>query len=286
MANSMIAGVYKLWVAMRDSSGYPMGDAADPNNVANGTTLHAYVVEAPVEFQPPQATYDTAQSRGGQRNRAQRDMGVSDLGTATVTLDHFDEKFHAMITGGLVDTTTLTSLSITAPNTQKQKRPRFVVGLSVGATTEAGDDEFLTYILGNVVFRAPAAPGSTQGGGVNPNPLQYEMVIDLSPRTGLGRLFSSMALDTAADRDTMIMVRAPYMMTVTTYVGLNTDSGWTLGYLPTSSDATGAASNSITKNGALEAVTSVSTSTGAVAEASITDAAKYVVGYQTEYETA
>jgi hypothetical protein len=69
-----------------------------------------------------------------------------------------------------------------------------------------------------------------------------------------------------------------------TFIGNAAATTTTLPYLPTSSDATGAATNSITVAGATTAVTSISTSTGVVTFASApASAAIAVIAYPTAY---
>ena len=282
-ANGMIAGIYSGWIAFRDSNGYPIGTETDPDDVSNGTTTHAYRIKHPISIGAPDITREIATRKGGQAIRGQRQLGVGNIGPFEMVLDAFDEQFHAYVSASAVDETTMTGWAITAPNTKKGVLPKFVLGMTVGFETEDGAAEFLNYIYSNVQID-PVIPGGGQDGGENPNPLTYQVTPDYSLRTGLGRLLSGMSLSVAEDSDLMIAVRNDKPITLTTYVDDNAAGTFTLGYRPTSDDETGAAENSITKNGATTAVTSVSKTTGVVTQVAAGDAADiWVAAYPTDY---
>lgn len=283
MANGMIAGIYNIWIAKRTTAGYPMGTAATPDSPTVNTQYAAYRAKYPVSFTPPTPTRETAVRAGGQAYRGTRDLGLSGLNTGSLVMDGYDETFHALVSGSSVDTTTLTGWSMTAPNTQKPSLPQFVMGVSKGFQNEDGTVEYLTTIFNSVQIR-PTMPSGSQGGGTNPNPLTYEVVVDTSTRTGIGRLYSASGLAVSEDSDVAISIRYTREIYVVTFIGNAAATTTTLPYLPTSSDATGAATNSITVAGATTAVTSISTSTGVVTFASApASAAIAVIAYPTAY---
>lgn len=281
--NGLVAGIYHMWIAFRDSSGYPMGQNTTPNSPSNGSTYHAFKCKHPVQYTPPTPTRELATRRGGQAWRGQRDLGISDLGLATIQTDSFDEQLHAYISGSSVDTSTMSGWHMTSQNAQNPDLPSFVLGLSIGFTTEDGSNEFLTAIYHNVQIR-PRVPGASQSGGENPNPTEYEIVPNTSSRTGIGRLYSATSLSVTENNDVMMMIRYTSPIFVSTFIGNNSATTATFAYRPVSSDATGAATNSITSNGSTLAVTSVSTTTGVVTFASApASAAKVVLALPTNY---
>jgi len=281
--NGMIAGIYNGWIAFRDSNGYPIGTETAPDDVSNGTTTHAYRIKHPISIGAPDITREIATRKGGQAIRGQRQLGVGNIGPFEMVLDAFDEQFHAYVSASAVDETTMTGWAITAPNTKKGVLPKFVLGMTVGFETEGGAAEYMNYIYSNVQID-PVIPGGSQDGGENPNPLTYQVTPDFSLRTGLGRLLSGMSLSVAEDSDLMIAVRNDKPITLTTYVDDNAAGTFTLGYRPTSDDETGAAENSITKNGTTTAVTSVAKTTGLVTQVAAGTAGDiWVVAYPTDY---
>ena len=89
------------------------------------------------------------------------------------------------------------------------------------------------------------------------------------------------------NKDVAVAIRAAHPICITTYVDDNSTGSFTLGYLPSTSDETGGATNSITSNGTETAVTSVSTSTGVVTQVAAGTAGDiWVVAYETEYASA
>lgn len=285
MANGMIAGTYNIWIAKRTSAGYPMGTAATPDSPTANTQYPAHRAKYPVSFTPPAPSREVAQRIGGQALRGNRDLGISGYGIGTLVMDGYDETFHALVSGSSVDTATISGWSMTAPNVQKPSLQKFVMGLSAGFQNEDGTEEYLTMIYNNVQIR-PVMPSASQSGGVNPNPLSYEIVVDVSARNGLGRLYSASGLNVQEDSDVAIAIRYTKEIFVVTYVGNNSATTTTLPFLPTSSDATGAATNSITVAGATTAVTSVDTTTGVVTFASApASGAIAVIGYPTAWAT-
>lgn len=281
--NMLVAGIYYLWIAFRDSDGYPEGSNTTPNTRTVNTAYHAYRVKHPVSFTPPAPSYETATRRGGMKLVGQRDLGLSDYGVGTIVLDSFDEQFHAYITETSVDTSTMSGWDITTAGDTESARPQLIVGLTIGVTTEAGTDEFMTVIFHNATIR-PAKPASSQEGGVNPNPLSYELVPNVSSRTGIGRLYSAMAFNIVENNDTFMLVRHDDPIFVSTYIANGVATTFVLAYRPTSSDATGAANNSITNEGATLAVTSVNTTTGVVTfSAAPTSGNRIIVAFPTRY---
>lgn len=286
MANGMIAGIGYPWVAYRDLNGYPVGQNKTPNTKVNGTLYTPYITKYPVTFTPATPTRQQAVRRGQQGIRGKRDMGISDLGNAQLVLDAYNEELHAIVSGTNIDTTTMSGWSATSQNVGQDELPQLIFGISIGFTNSNGLKEWMTCVYHNCQI-APVMPQSSQEGGVNPNPLTYEIIPDMSSRQGFGRLFSASNLDVVDDNDMFTVFRYRDPIFVETFVKDGTENEVQLTYLPTTSDATGAATNSLTNNGATQAVTSISTSTGLMTLASATTAADiFVAAYPTRHRLA
>lgn len=263
MANGMIAGIYEAWCAVRDSNGYGVGSNATPDTKTPNSVYSAYRLKYPVRYEGPQPTREQAIRRGGMANRNRRDLGVSDFGNFNFVMDAFDETFHALISASLLDTTTMTGWTTTSFNANVATLPRMILGLVLGFTDENGVDKYMTTIYNNVQIR-PKTPGSSQDGGVNPNPLEYEVLPDVSTRHASGRPYSAMALGVRDNSDIASQHIYNYPLYLVDWVANGAATTFTLPFKPVTSDATAVATNSITKNGATQTVTSVNTSSGLV----------------------
>jgi hypothetical protein len=283
MANGFFAGVYSAWIATRDSNGYPVGTNPTPDSKVVNTVYGPLRLRHPISIDGAEATIDIATRRGGMAKRGQRALGASDYGAFKFVMDAFDDAFDALVRSYTVDTTTQTGLAISAANATLANRPRFVFGCNVGFTDDSGNDLFMNYMFPNVQI-IPAVEKSSQQGGENPNPLEYTVVPDVSTRTPLGRLFSAMGLGVRDNQDILIRFPATREYIIATYVANGVATSFTLPFKPTSSSITGAADLPLTKNGATQAVTSISTTTGLV---TLTGAGAandiYVVTYPTAF---
>ena len=100
------------------------------------------------------------------------------------------------------------------------------------------------------------------------------------------------AINIANDLDIMTVYKTQHPISVTSFIGdgtVGTTGGneLPLPYLPTTSDATGAATNVITKDGAVATVGSVATATGLVTYSSVpTSATENVLVYPTNFVAA
>lgn len=261
--SGLVAGLYYAWVARRDSNGYPMGTLTTPDAPVAGSTYSAYFLQNPVTYSPAAPTRDVATLRGGQKVGQKRDLGVSDYGNAQLVLADFDEGFHALVSGSSVDTTIMTAWTTTTQNARNAALPQLILGIVVGFTTASGSIQYATMVYHNVQIQ-PVMPGGSESGGTNPNTLTYNIVPNISSRTGLSRLFSASSLSATDNSDVMTIYRYTSPIYVTTFIKDASTTTFIFPYRPVSSDATGAASNSITNNGSTLAVTSVSTTTGTV----------------------
>jgi hypothetical protein len=287
MSKAFVYGLYYLQIAFRDSSGYMKGVQTIPNTVANNTTSHAYLLPDPVDFTHPAPTFELATDRGGQKIRAQADLGASDLGEGSFTLSEFDDIFHAYVRGVTVDTATVSGWrqvaasinTVTAPNFFLMATTKTQIVSSTGSSTT----RYKSWVYPNVQIR-PAYPNLSQNGGVNPNPVAYTFVPSTGSRAMDGRLFSATAMAATDNMDTFYIIESDSPLAATMYTKDAAATTFVLGYRPTTSDATGAATNSITNNGSTLVVTSVSTTTGVVTLAAAGTAAHIVnVLYETNF---
>lgn len=284
MAKGMLAGFYNIQLAFRDSNGYPMGQQSDPDNVSNGTITSVYRVPHGVNVTPPNPTSVVATDYGGQRIRAQQYLGVSDLGQGTLTLSEFDETFHGYVTGSSVDTTTASGISQTVDNSTVATLPRFILLADAGFTNSVtGATKRATYIFPNVQIR-PQPETITQDGGVNPNPLTYDLIPSLSTNTGYGRTFANTSLNAAENSALYVRLIGDDAYTLTTFVDDAADTDITMGFLPTSNVVDGSI-NIFSSNGANDAsnVTALNTSTGVATVVSGTAGDIRAFAYQTKF---
>jgi hypothetical protein len=289
MSSDFQYGMYYIQIGFRDTSGYFKGQQTVPDTVADDTTSNAYVLFNPVDFTHPQPTFDLATDQGGQKIRAQADMGASDYGEGSFTLSEFDDVFHAYIRSVTVDATTVSGWRQVGSSINTVVAPRLFLIASMQVQVVASDgttsSKWSHWIYPNVQIR-PAYPNGSQSGGVNPNPLAYTFVPSTASRGLDGRLFSATNMALTDDQDTMYRIESANAISACLYTKDGSTTTFTLPYLPSTSDATGAATNSITNNGTTLTVSSVNTSTGVVTlSAAGTASDIVVVVYETAFAT-
>ena len=281
-----IAGAYHLQVAFRDDDGYPMGTDTTPDVVSNNATTHAYYVGGLDKLTGATPTIDVAINKGGQKVVSKTPLGIADWGTPGIVLSEFNEVLNAYIKGATADVTTMTEWVQSPANVNQLDFPRMVI-LVAAKFTHSSDltDYYLNWVFHNGQWNETAPAGTSQEPGVNPNPSGYQLDLSLSTRNGAtGRPFSaSSGVYVVGAADTYTRIRSRYPLSITTYVDDGSTGSFVLGYRPVYTDNTGAATNSITKNGTTTAVTSVTVATGAVVitPGSATD--RWVVCYPTQF---
>lgn len=260
-----IAGVFHAQIGFRDSNGYFKGTDSTPDVVADNTTLHAYKLLGLVSATAPVPSYVVADFFGGQTYLGSMDLGVESYGAFEITLSGHDDTFHAYITNSAVDTTIDSAGSVVGANSGLVAPPQMYLILTLGYQKEDGTNMFLNLIYNNVQIRHGNLGSASGAGGTNPNPNTYTVRQALSARTLFGYAYGDTALTIANDLDTMTVYKSTKPISITCFVGDNSETDVQLLYLPANSGATGAAYNVITKNGVLQAAASVSTTTGIVA---------------------
>ena len=286
MASDFQYGAYYVQVAKRDANGYPKGVVADPNSVAADTTMHAYLLRNIISFTPATPTRETVTDRGGQAIRAQADLGVSEFGTATMELSEFDDTFHAYITGGGVETTNPSGFRQVGSNVNTVSLPSWFVVLTAKVESISGSTittKYRHWIMPNCQIR-PAYPSMSQNAGVNPNPVSYEIVPNVSARTLTGELFSATDMSVENDTDMFysILTSNPIGITSYTATGVANPETFILGYRPLTTHAT-TSDKLLTQNGVADTIVSLSTSTGVLTTATGVASDIYVIVYETAY---
>lgn len=279
-------GMYYIQVGFRDSNGYFKGIQTVPDTVADNTTSNSYVLFNPVDFTHPAPTFELATDQGGQKIRAQADLGASNFGEGSFTLSEFDDTFHAYIRGVTVDASTMSGWRQVGGSINTVVAPHFFLiasmQIQVVATDGTSTSKWSHWVYPNVQIR-PAYPSGSQSGGVNPNPLSYTFVPSTASRGLDGRLFSATSMALTDDSDTVYRIQSANAIAATMYTKDGATTTFTLGYRPSTSDATGAATNSITNNGTTLSVTTVNTTTGVVTLSAAGTASDIVI---VVYETA
>ena len=286
-SRGMVYGAFHLQAAFRNASGYPLGTDTTPDTVTAPQTTHSYLIGGLVSFTAPTPTRDIATNIGGQKLIGSAVLGVTDFGTPAFTLSEYNEVLNAFIKATTADTTTNTEWTMSAANSSQTEFDRFVILVTGKFLDSVSLSEYhLTWVFHNAQVVEATPPGTSQSGGVNPNPVGYTMNLTGSTRNGLtGRAFSaSSGMSVVDGTDTWTLVRSRWPIAITTFTADGVEVGYTLGYRPVYDDATGAATNSLTLNGVTDAVTSVSTTTGAVVYTPAgTTADIYVAAYQTRF---
>ncbi len=278
-----LAGFFQMFVMKRDANGYPVGNVADPESIANSSTLHAYHLFNPVEATLPTPDFQEANFKGGQSFLGTRPLGVGNVAPFDVTLTGPDEAFMDMI-GSVIDYTLATETGIIVPNTNKIVRQQMHLGLTIGFDNEDGEHKYLTMFYPNVTF-TPSYLAANQNAGENPNPLSFRVTPQMSLRTTFGMTFEDLPGNVQGNKDFVFYWRTTYPVSVTTYIAAASDVEFTLGYLPHYDDI-GGTYNIANLNGAAAAaeINTVSTSTGVVGiDAAYGNQDIYNVAYQTEF---
>ena len=212
-------------------------------------------------------TVELATFFAGEKVTGQRQLGISELGSVELVLERYDETFNNLIGGSVVDETTAANVNITSPNFLNANRPQLTLGIVIGfQTLSTGQNQTGTLIYPNCQV-SPTALSANQGGGQNPNPLSYTVSPTITDRISHGELFSATNLAVTDNKDAMVIYAsetesgfAPF-----TYIDDGVATTATAGFLPTSSDATGA-TNLFTDEGVEDSanVSAVDTATGQV----------------------
>jgi len=259
MSTGIIGGTKYQWIGSRDSNGYPMGSLTTPETPSQDT-LYTPIVRDCGFVQKSAMGIESSIITWFEGNQicGKLDMGVSDVTEfevefASVSFEYDD------FTAGRTETSPASGWQVGGVNTGETLLPeRFAAFGTFFKTTSTL--EYLTSIYHNTQIRHPDMAYS-QSDGQNPNNLNHTITPSQATRLVTGDPVGSTY---EAYRYVMHISSTLGWMFTETYIGDNSETTTTLSYLPTSSDATGAATVRITVAGATQTVTSVNTSTGVV----------------------
>jgi hypothetical protein len=259
----------------------------DPDNLVNGSTSHAFLIEGITEGTLPEHTYGTVTFRDGNIVRGSVDNGLEGIGTGSLTLNMLDANLMRLTTGGNLDTTTIVNALIFAANTG-QPLP-FRIGLMLTFKFFSRDlDTFGSTWYSNIVYPNCSArvirPNVNQASGENPMTGSLQFTPAAGNKFPVGNAFSStQGWKNNQEMEYFIVAAHPYSLTV--FVNDGTEDTYTLGYLPVSEDvASGNTTNLFGVNGAVTAPTSVDDATGDVVKAAAGSAGQLSHAfYQTEF---
>lgn len=178
MAGIPSGGVFSalaVQVWTQNSLGVALGQLDPDSTPTPDTTSHAYKIPGLITADLPQPTYDTAVFRGDQTIQGQADLGASDYGQFTLEITSWNATLAGLLTGSLVDTTSLTNVTIASPDTGKIAPRQMGVMLTAQIqdtdpdSATFGENKYISYLFPKVQIRINA-PNVSQGGGDNPNP--------------------------------------------------------------------------------------------------------------------
>jgi hypothetical protein len=278
-------GAFYAQFAFRDSNGYPKGVQTSPDSVANDTTMHAYLMRNLISFTPHSPTRSLFTEKGGQRIISQADMGLNELGTAAFSLSSFDDVFNGYITSSGVEATNPSGFRQAASNANNTDVPNFFAAFTAKVQSKSGStlsSRWKTWVYPNCQIRS-AIPGISQNDGVNPNPLDYEIVPNFSGRTLTGELFSATDMSVEDDQDAFYVIDSPYPIGITSYTAnaANPET-FTLGYRPVTTQAT-TSDKLLTQNGVADTISTLSISTGVLTTPTGVAGDIYVAVYSTNF---
>lgn len=222
---------------------------------------------------------------GGNRWLGAYQYGITSLGSMAATFDNVDADLVAMLSGSSVDQTTTSAWTIFSENLLALSIPQVAVLVTFqlqGRGADEGGDFFITGVIG----RSWAAPkGFTNA----PNfQAAGEYNVQITPTSTNvfphGVAFGANQ-DWQGNATPLLWIISGRPIHIATYIGNNTETTFTLPYLPTSNNVTQSTSpNQVAVNGTPTAPSSISTSTGEVVMGSAPAAGAYVgIMYETNF---
>lgn len=263
------------------SDGYAYGTAGE--GAANDTTTHALLLRNPQSAQLPTPTRVVTPLTGGNRWLGQVMFGISEVGSFPLVLEDLDLEFQAMAGASAMDTTTNARWRRGAENLNLPDLPQLGLMLStIYQSREDGSDGvnlYVNYIIPRCQIQVPLSQMAYQA----ENPVTCTVSPTMSSKEPTGKALTPMGLN--QDKAVMYVIVTPKPLALTTYIGDGTETTFILGYKPSSSVVTlNNTPNEFARNGVLQALTSVNTST-AVATMAAAGAAgdKNICLYETDF---
>lgn len=283
----------KLQIALRDLDGYPIGvsdtdgEIPDPNAVELGEAYHMLTVNGYVDRTEPTKEIEYATDLSDGINKGDEAMAITSYGTGEITLSEEDETALNLIRKVKSDLTMNTAWVVTARNETLIDLPGVVVMFTDRIKDQKGGGYWYKntiYHNATIVVTTPA--GASQSGGVNPNNMTWTYTPKPSDRLSVaGYTFNNTDLEVLEDNDTVTVIRSPFPLAMTVYVGDGTTGTWKTMYRPLYNTVTGLLHNTLTKEGVLYPVTSYSTTTAIVTPTgSVTSGHRVIVLYETDYK--
>jgi hypothetical protein len=267
-----------------DSSGRSWGRLNPDGPNTPPLTSHAYELRGPISMTPPQGSMARSIFRGGGQLEGSAFMGLNELNEGSFGLSQADADAIALMSGSLVDSTSLTGAKIFSNN---PLRPTPMVGgLLFGAQFQRRDSTatdwwWLNYPL---VTGKLDVGGLTQEAGTNPVPVTCTFTPSASGYFPNGRPFGS-AQGWYNNQTFEYAITTRKGLALSTFIADGVATSFIVGYRPSYNDVTGGnTQNWFARNGNALVPTSFNTTTGVVVMPT-TGAANdvNVVLYQTDY---
>lgn len=269
-------------IAKRASSGYYMGQAADPENVSNGTTTSAYYYDKAVDMQFMGLEYAMRTMRAGTRIWSSKVAGVSNIANSPLNLSAFDTVLDGLLKGYTPDTTTNSNHTILTRNANKIALQNFGLIAHIRFDRDNGAPMWLNVVKLNVQLMQTNGPTAGFGEGENPSPLEWQIKHDRSSKNILGQNFSAANARPTDDTDYEWYILSDYRFGLTTYVDDGSATSYILGHRPATATK---GLHFIFKNGVDNAsgVSSINASTGSTAITAGTAGDKWHHLYPTDF---
>ena len=276
------AGIHHVSIGRINSSYTHMGSAADPNTIANATTLNALHVSWADSFVPAQPTPAVEKTQGGNQPGPSIILGISDQGEATLTLAMENETLSALIEGVTIDTTTVSDWLMTGHNPRYDTFYNYIVIVSSKVEGDGIALHWINKIYLNAELRISAYMGASQAAGTNSHMVTITILPDDSTKTPYGSLLSTTNMAFTDHKTSYLDIRTDAPLSMTTHVADTGETTFILGFRPTSTDVL-EASQIFSKNGTATNPTSVVVATGVVTIPEATAADEWVALYETNF---
>jgi hypothetical protein len=264
----------------------------DPNALGSApVTSHAYFIRGGISCNLPLPSFGTFDFRGNGAYEGSVDAGLESLANGEMSVSQCDATLAVLLAGGSLDTTTITGgPTIWSPN-QLHPTPR-QVGLALirkrqsQITATAGQIYYQTVLYPKVQMRLVQGNFS-QDTGLNTSPVTLSIKPQIGTRFPWGEAFGTNQ-DWYNNSNIQFSIESDYPWAMTSFVQDNSETTYTLQYLPVYSTVTAGRANAVYAVGGVPtAPTSVVVGTGVVTLAAAGTANVVDVGfYQTEYLTA
>lgn len=249
--------LHSIFYGQRLVSGYIFGNGASADN---NITAHARLMRNPGTLTFDDMEHPTIRFLGGAEIFAKYSAPLVDLPNATLNIPYKDETFEAHISNTLVNVATNTAYSETFENPgQSRFNPYGVIVNYMVANPETGFPEFIALCYPNAqIVKVNRAPVGQRTGDET---ISEDYSYSIRPSRSAKKIYG---LDFSGTTDGVTSSHAHYIrstnpLALTSWRADGTATTFNLAYVPTSTDATGAAGNYIYRNGALLPVTSVAT---------------------------